>query len=161
MPMNPEHLPLLALLIAVVFVGGVALRDLLARRWLAALRAGAIALLALVLAFVGGTHLGKHEKPRITRLPGLVRASAASRPGSPKTGSSLEPKGFDRLVLIPTRLSSVEVTMNSCACVTLVPEGSRSKVASGRRTRPVPVGPYASETASAGPVGQYRPARWT
>ena len=72
MPMNPEHLPLLALLVAAVFVGGVALRDLLARRWVAAVRTGAVALLALVLGFVGGTRLGKREEPRINHLPGLV-----------------------------------------------------------------------------------------
>lgn len=72
MPMNPEQLPLLALLIAGAFVGAVAVRDLIARRWSAALRTGGVALLALALGFVGGTRLGRHEKPRINRLPGLV-----------------------------------------------------------------------------------------
>jgi hypothetical protein len=77
--MNPEHLPLLALLIAATFVAGVAIGDLMARRWLAGLRAGGVALLALALAFVGGTRLGRHEQPRITRLHGLVPINA--RPG--------------------------------------------------------------------------------
>ena len=77
--MNPEHLPLLALLIAAVFVAGVAIGDLMARRWLAGLRAGGVALLALTLAFVGGTRLGRHERPRITRLSGLVPVDV--RPG--------------------------------------------------------------------------------
>ncbi|HKO23070.1 MAG TPA: hypothetical protein VJX91_10505 [Candidatus Eisenbacteria bacterium] len=70
--MNPEQLPLLALLIAGVFVGAVAVRDLLARRWIVALRGGGVALLALALGFAGGTRLGKHDRPRISRLPGLV-----------------------------------------------------------------------------------------
>jgi hypothetical protein len=74
--MNPEHLPLLALLIAAIFVAGVAIGDLMARRWLAGLRAGGVALLALALAFVGGTRLGRHEQPRITRLHGLVPVDA-------------------------------------------------------------------------------------
>jgi hypothetical protein len=77
--MNPEHLPLLALLIAAVFVAGVAIGDLMAQRWLAGLRAGGVAILALALAFVGGTRLGRNERPRITRLHGLVPINA--RPG--------------------------------------------------------------------------------
>jgi len=74
--MNTEHLPLLALLIAAVFVAGVAIGDLMARRWLAGLRTGGVALLAFALAFVGGTRLGRHERPRITRLHGLVPVDA-------------------------------------------------------------------------------------
>jgi hypothetical protein len=77
--MNPEHLPLLALLIAALFVAGVAVGDLMARRWLAGLRAGSVALLALALALIGGTRLGRSEHPRITRLHGLVPIDA--RPG--------------------------------------------------------------------------------
>ena len=72
MTISPEHLPLLALLIAGVFVGAVAVRDLLAGRWIAALRTGGVALLALAMGFVGGTRVGKHKMPRIRRLPGLV-----------------------------------------------------------------------------------------
>jgi hypothetical protein len=76
--MNTEHLPLLALLIAAVFVTGVAIGDLMARRWLAGLRTGGVALLAFALAFVGGTRLGRHERPRITRLHGLVPMNVSS-----------------------------------------------------------------------------------
>jgi hypothetical protein len=79
MPMNPEHLPLLALLVAALFVGVVAIRDLLARRWIAALRAGAVAVAALTLGFVGGTRLGRHDKARISPLAGLVPVSRTTR----------------------------------------------------------------------------------
>jgi hypothetical protein len=88
MPMNPEHLPLLALLIAAVFLAGIAVRNLMTRRWVGGMRAGAIALIALALAFVGGTRLGRKEPPRITRLHGLVPSNPDVRP-SDSVGTQL------------------------------------------------------------------------
>jgi hypothetical protein len=87
--MNPEHLPLLALLIAAVFVAGVAIGDLMARRWLAGLRAAGVALLALALTLAGGTRLGRHERPRITRLHGLVPMNVSGARSANVAGTRL------------------------------------------------------------------------
>jgi len=90
-PMNPEFLPEGAMLLAGAVAAGVALHSLLTRQMANGMKAGAISVVCVGLAFLlAGTHKSVRLNPRrgIHEVPATSPAARDTFPGPPTRRTS-------------------------------------------------------------------------